>query len=92
MNMEKVVQRHAEERATTEVDPKSKPKEKPYQAWTGAGNGQLASPLEKKISQVIETLCLNLHKYMKRPADGMILLTSPFCSIAWPQRGRRRMV
>jgi len=70
INMEKVVQKRAEERASEEVDPKSKPKEKTYQAWTGAGNGPLAAPLVNKINQLIETLCLNLHKYMKRPADG----------------------
>jgi len=60
----------AEKRAAEKADPKSKPKEKQYQAWTGAGNGPLAAPLVHKIILVIETLCLNLHKYMNRPADG----------------------
>jgi len=52
------------------VDLKSKPKEKLYQAWTGAGNGPLAAPLVHKINQLVETLCLNLHKYMNHPTDG----------------------
>ena len=70
MNMETVVQICAKERAAEKVDPKSKPKEKLYQAWTGAGNGPLAAPLVHKINQLVETLCLNLHKYMNHPTDG----------------------
>ena len=63
VNIERVLQRRA--------DPKSKHKEKPHQAWTGAGNGELSVPLVNKIGQLIEILCHNLHKYMKRPADGV---------------------
>jgi len=36
--MERVVQRRAEERASAEAKPKSKHKDKPHLAWTGAGN------------------------------------------------------
>ena len=38
VNMERVVQRRAEERAAAEADPKSKHKNQPHLAWTGAGN------------------------------------------------------
>jgi len=38
VDMEIVVKRRAEDRVAAEADTKSKHKEKPHQAWTGAGN------------------------------------------------------
>ena len=42
--------RRAEERAAADADPKSKSKEKSYQAWTGAGKASLLHPSRKRLA------------------------------------------